>query len=286
MHTRRIDDVIRRFMGLPGVIRFFVVFLLTACVLIVLYVIGLAILLALGFRDGCFNGGPSCAIPLTQIIELVVAPLTFILLLDALGKILKNKIVGYRLFVICLVITLVQALIPTNYVYPILDKTVRSYFVFRSPRIKMMSEDLPEYKNTTDMKFSILYPTGWKVEESKPGGRNDEVYAADAYLNFYDPTAPYDDHYRIFHGFDIQVYEHESPEGFIEHRSPPVTPPPYLVNGLAGYEYDSELADMNGTQKIHTYLLMVGFNIFEIRVDRSDMRALQRYIASLVFEPG
>lgn len=143
--------------------------------------------------------------------------------------------------------------------------------------------------------FSMQRPLNWEMYEELPGGRSSEVYAADLYINFYPPTGSSSAEYRIFKGFDIQVYKGESLEGFLnqevivdlgsgEKKSLKEILPSFkktTVNGLLAIKYDGLTADMIGQQKIRTIIVQVGSNVLQIRVDRSEASWLAQYISTL-----
>ena len=98
------------------------------CILLVLWIVSIATALGIGFRDGCVGGSSGCAIATTHLVEQFLIPATFLLLLASVGMILQRRIVGYKLFAVCIVITLLQALAPENYFFPLLERLIPHFF--------------------------------------------------------------------------------------------------------------------------------------------------------------
>ncbi|MSR86601.1 hypothetical protein EXS70_00275 [Candidatus Peribacteria bacterium] len=297
LNDPEIDAFLQRFTNKALWIQFLVLIPVTLFVLLVLWVVSLATALGIGFRDGCVNGGAACAIPVTQLIELILVPATFILLLVSVVSILRKRILGYKLFAICIGLTIVQAIIPGNYVFPLLQEVSSQFFPYSrsetpSPARVLLSEDrraalgtdVKEYKDEK-RKFSIEYPSKWTMVQNNPGGRSSAVYAGNVYLNFYPSENSSSNAYKIFRGFDIQIYDNETLAGFAKNLSKE-SPDIHItqitsINGFAGFQYDNSLADMVGEQQIHTQVLQVGNKVFEIRADRNESLELQRYIGTI-----
>ncbi len=293
MDENTLDKALRRFAAKPWWVQSLLLFPLGACMLLALYLVFVIALMSIGFRDGCVNGSPGCAIPAMTQADMVFIPAILILFVISAVLILMRRIGGYKLFGICVLVTLLLGAAPGNDVYALLR--ILYFRRFSTPPAPqavtatqtshtVADQGLAEYKDP-QRKFSLLYPSAWVVDEEKPGGRSAHVYAADLYLDFHPRGDALQDHYRIFRGFDIQAYDKETLSGFMQNlrkESPGFSLSPVReLNGFSEFDYDSSLTDMTGMQQIHTQVFQVGNQVLEIRTDRSDTQALQQYIATL-----
>jgi hypothetical protein len=122
------DELLRMFMKLPLWIRIVVITILIACVLIICITLSFITILAYGFRDGCFNGGPGCDLPLIHKLEMFLIPASVCLLIASLIAMMKRSLKGYRWFALCVGVTLLQALIPGNHFFSFFWEMVREFF--------------------------------------------------------------------------------------------------------------------------------------------------------------